>query len=143
MYSGNYSLYKEEKEKKHQQKQAEYEAYVKKKNQLIQAAKQKEAAAGKLKSAPSRMGNSEARLHKLVTRQKQGDVAKRGQRLMARAERLEAKEKPKDAEVISFNIQHFRLIPGKRALQLSGIEAGFNEARLFKPFSTVVRLGTK
>ncbi|HRU41907.1 MAG TPA: ATP-binding cassette domain-containing protein, partial [Candidatus Diapherotrites archaeon] len=63
-YSGNYSQYKLQKEMELERAQFEYDQYIDNKRALEEAIKEKKNKSATMKKAPSRMGNSEARLHK-------------------------------------------------------------------------------
>lgn len=64
-YSGNYDAYREQKEIEKMTAESEYITYEKEKRRLKKVADATEKRAAKVKKAPSRMGNSEARLHKM------------------------------------------------------------------------------
>ena len=49
-----------------------------------------------MKNTPSRMGNSEARLHRMDVRQRAGKVSKASGQISSRLEKLKKKDKPKE-----------------------------------------------
>src|SRR5699024_8284990 len=65
LYDGNYSDYKEQKLVERKTKEAEYEKYIKEKRKLEGAIVEVSNKSKGIKKAPKRMGNSEARLHKM------------------------------------------------------------------------------
>ena len=95
-YSGNYSDYITEKEKRRQNQRKEYEKYIEEKNRLTAAARERAQKAASMKGTPKRMGNSEARLHKMQVRQKAGVVSRASGQIASRLEKLEQKTKPRE-----------------------------------------------
>lgn len=73
-YSGNYSSYKEQSEQMRQRQLFEYEQYVEEKKRLTEALTDREQKARSVRKAPSRMGNSEARLHRRAALEKQEKI---------------------------------------------------------------------
>ena len=94
-YSGNYSRYLSEKEKQRRFEQKEYDQYIEEKKRLRAAAKERARKAARMKDTPKRMGNSEARLHRMDVRQRAGKVSKASGQIESRLEKLEKKSKPK------------------------------------------------
>jgi macrolide transport system ATP-binding/permease protein len=75
VYRGNYSDFKREKNKIMQNKQKEYDKYIHEKKSLERAITDWSTKAGGMTHTPSRMGNSEARLHRMDVRQRAGKVS--------------------------------------------------------------------
>ena len=71
LFSGNYSLYKEQVEKEHKYAEQEYEKYISEKAKLEAAIEERQRKSGAIRKAPRRMGNSEARLHRKEANEKQ------------------------------------------------------------------------
>lgn len=95
-YRGNYSAYLDQKEIKRNREYSEYEAYEKEKARLLEAMTEKKQKAKKIKKAPSRMGNSEARLHKRSANESKEKLEKSSKALESRLAQLEKKEKPQE-----------------------------------------------
>ena len=102
-YSGNYSSYKEQSEQIRERQLFEYEQYVGEKKRLTEALIDRERKANSVKKAPSRMGNSEARLHKRAAIEKQEKIHNARKALESRIHQLESKERPKNAPRVSFD----------------------------------------
>ena len=97
VYRGNWSDYRAQKEKEHRRAWDEYENYTAERGHLLEAARGAMARSKSVKKAPSRMGNSEARLHRREATEVSEKLARSGKVLERRLERLEVKEKPRDA----------------------------------------------
>ncbi|WP_042350619.1 ribosomal protection-like ABC-F family protein [Bacillus massiliigorillae] len=119
-YEGNYDEYMKQKEKKKEKEYKEYEEYVHEKNRLTKAAQNLQVKSHSLKKAPSRMGNSEARLHKRSSEDMKAKLNRSVQAMGTRIEKLEKKEKPKEEEAIVFDIADFPALHSKRAIQFNG-----------------------
>ena len=65
LYKGNYSKYIELKEEEVARKEFEYEQYVKEKKRLTNLKGNIKEQSSQVRTTPKRMGNSEARLHKM------------------------------------------------------------------------------
>src|SRR5690606_38531973 len=100
IFNGNYSFYREQCEAEKERAAAEYEKYVAEKTALEQAISNRKRRAGKVRRAPSRMGNSEARLHKRQASESQEKLHNAANNLLTRLDKLEVKEKPKEQPAI-------------------------------------------
>lgn len=119
IYEGNYNVYKVQKEKGLKRKQQDYEEYIHEKNRLEQAAADLQAKSHSLKKAPSRMGNSEARLHKRAVGKQKAKLNRSVEAMKTRVEKLDKKEKPKEEAAISFDISEFPTLHSKRVVQFN------------------------
>ncbi len=95
VFPGAYSAWRAERQRQREHQAFEYEQYRAEKKRLQGAMQQKREWASSVKKAPSRMGNSEARLHtreytNAVIRQSAG-----AKKLQDRIDRLEKKERPR------------------------------------------------
>ncbi|HOV69045.1 MAG TPA: ATP-binding cassette domain-containing protein, partial [Clostridia bacterium] len=99
-YEGNYGSYKAQWDNERQFAQLQYEKYIADKKRLEEALKNRREKAQSMKKAPKRMGNSEARLHKRKAQEKQEKINNSINSIKTRLEKLEVKEKPKDAPEI-------------------------------------------
>ena len=100
MYPGNYSDYAAEKQRRRDFQQFEFDEYRRERARLTAAidARQRRASKSKL---PSRMGNSEARLHKRSATETEEKLHDAANALKSRLDRLEKKERPRDMPAIS------------------------------------------
>ncbi len=109
LYRGNYSSYDQQKREQKQRQINQYEQYQKEKTKLEQAIKNSSQRAKAMKKAPTRMGNSEARLHKRETNNIREKVEKHKKALETRVNQLEKPEKPKNDYLV-----HFRVLDGQK-----------------------------
>lgn len=132
LYKGNYSKYKELKGKERERAVFEYEQYVLEKNRLHQAVEQKTNESRAMRKAPKRMGNSEARLHKMGNQAAKKTLDRRINAIRTRIEKLEVKEKPKELPEISLDIQKNRQLYSKVILSSDGVDKSFGDKVVFK-----------
>ncbi|MFD3449688.1 ribosomal protection-like ABC-F family protein [Microbacteriaceae bacterium 4G12] len=142
-YEGNYRDYLEQKQHMKNRQRFEYEQYIKEKHRLEQAALEKSQKSKSLKKAPSRMGNSEARLHKRSVGQKKAKLDKGVKALQTRITQLEKKEKPKTEEKIIFDMNQFKQIHSKTVISFHQVSATFGARMLFSNLNGAIKPGTK
>ncbi len=97
VYRGNWTDYRTQKEHERQRSWDEYESYTAERDHLLEAARGAMSRSKSVRKAPSRMGNSEARLHRREATEVSETLARAGKVIERRLERLEAKEKPREA----------------------------------------------
>ncbi len=132
LYKGNYSKYKELKEKERERAAFEYDQYVSEKNRLHEAAEQKTNESKTMRKAPKRMGNSEARLHKMGNQAAKATLDRRINAIKTRLEKLEVKQKPKEQQEINIDIQKTRQLYSKVILSSDGLDKSFGDKVVFK-----------
>ena len=125
-YPGNYASYQAQFERRRERQQFEYDQYRAEARRLRAAAQQRAEWASSVKKAPKRMGNSEARLH---TREYTNSVLTQShakQKLQARLERLEKKERPRDLPDIRMALGAASPIAARTALtaHIESLRAG-------------------
>ena len=98
-YNGNYSKYLEVKELENLSEEREYIKYINEKEHLERAIIRKEEIKNSIKRTPKRMGNSEARLHKMGGQKGKKKLDGNVKALKSRIEHLEIKEKPKNIKI--------------------------------------------
>lgn len=141
-YKGNYDGYVEQKQLGNDYKWFEYENHIREKARLMIAAEAKVQKADQLK-APSRMGNSERRLHKGKARGAKGRLTEQGKIIRERIDRLDIKEKPKLVEKVQFDLNYFSPINGKTAIQIDQLSKSFDERMLFEKLNLTITPGEK
>ncbi|MBM7602398.1 macrolide transport system ATP-binding/permease protein [Metabacillus crassostreae] len=142
-FEGNYHDYIEQNQQLKNRQWIEYENYTKEKQRLEQAALEKSKKSKSLKKAPSRMGNSEARLHKRSVGQKKAKLDKGVRAIQSRIEQLEIKTKPKTEEKIVFDRTHFNQLHSKTAISFDRVTATLGNKMLFLDFSGSIKPGEK
>ncbi|MGX7417952.1 ribosomal protection-like ABC-F family protein [Carnobacterium gallinarum] len=93
-YQGNYDAYQQQKKNEIQTAEADYQAYEKEKKRLAKVADATHRRAEKVRNAPRRMGNSEARLHKMGNQRAKKKLGEAVENIESRMEHLEVKKKP-------------------------------------------------
>ncbi|HHZ01385.1 MAG TPA: ABC-F type ribosomal protection protein [Tissierellia bacterium] len=143
IYEGNYSDYIKQKLHDKQRAQFEYEEYVKEKKRIesvIAGTKQKVQS---IKRAPKRMGNSEARLHKMGGQKAKANLERKIGNLEKRIERLEGKEKPKELSKIKIDLMSYDTIYSKIIIEGKKINKAFGNKIIFKDADFTIYNGSK
>lgn len=103
MFSGNYSFYRQQCEMERERASLEYQKYIDEKIALEEAISNRKHRAKKMRKAPKRMGNSEARLHTRAANEKKEKIHDAANSLITRLEKLEVKEKPREMPAIKLD----------------------------------------
>ncbi len=104
VFQGNYSDYLRQREAVFQRQLFAYRQYVSEKKRLQETLVERRGIVKKVRKAPKRMGNSEARLHKRGSAEIQEKLNKTVKSIETRLEKLEVKEKPRSLPQIRINI---------------------------------------
>lgn len=132
LYKGNYSKFIEHKKAELDRQEFEYNEYVREKNKLEKVAADIEGRSKAVKKAPKRMGNSEARLHKMGDQKAKASLDRATKAIISRLDRLEVKEKPKDIEKIKIDLKETEELHSKILIQGENINKSFGENRIFE-----------
>lgn len=132
IFSGNYSFYREQCEAERQRAAAEYEKYVAEKTALEQAISDRMRRAGKVRKAPSRMGSSEARLHKRHAAESQEKLHSAASSLITRLEKLEVKERPKEQPVVRLDFSLTEPPENKTVISADRLSFSYGNVPVFK-----------
>lgn len=132
VYSGDYSFYLCEREKRYKCAEREYESYVKEKKRLLQVANAIKQQSAKVKTTPKRMGNSEARLHKMGGQQNKKKLDKQVKATLARVNQLEVKSKPHQNAAIKLNMDEREKIHSKVLIRAENLNKSFDSKVIFK-----------
>lgn len=143
LYPGNYSKYKVLKEKEFERSQLEYEEYVSEKQRLEKAMQGTKEKSKSVKKTPSRMGNSEARLHKMGNQGAKLNLDKAAKRLKSRIEQLEVKQQPQKDRQLIFDAPCTKKIYSKIAIQGIDLDKSYENKVLFNQSSFKINTGTK
>ena len=142
-YSGNYSQYKLQKEMELERAQFEYDQYIDNKRALEEAIKEKKNKSATMKKAPSRMGNSEARLHKTGNQKAKANLDKAIKAMETRISKLEKKEKPKEQQHAVIDIQGAEKPVSRVLISGSGVSKSFGPKELLREAEFEVLNGSK
>ncbi len=142
-YSGNYSEYIKQKTEERELAQFEYEQYVKEKKRLERVIISTREKVKSIRKTPRRMGNSEARLHKMGNQRAKANLDRAIKNVEARIQHLEVKEKPPKIEKIKFDIGDVQKIYSKVIIEGNGINKSFGDKVIFKDAQFHLENGAK
>ena len=130
-YTGNYEDYQAQKELEKDFAQQEYEAYTKEKKRLKKAMVNTHQKSENVRKAPKRMGNSEARLHKMGDQGARKTLDRAVGNYEKRMEHLEVKEKPIDLPPVKIQLDKGREIHNPILISGTKIQKKFGSRVLF------------
>lgn len=131
-YPGNYSDYEAASSHNLSRQKAVYDQYSREKTRLSAAIDQKKQQASSVKKAPSRMGNSEARLHKMNNRQTSGKLSREGAAITSRLKQLTEPERPEERPDIKINFSLTDPPKNKIVLSADDLTFGYNGKSIFE-----------
>lgn len=132
LYKGNYSKYVALKEDEVVRKEFEYEAYIKEKKRLNNLKSNIENQSSSIKSPPKRMGNSEARLHKMGGQGAKKKLDNFAKAIESRINHLEVKDKPIEQDTIKIKIMDATKPHGKILVSSENMNKSYGEHIIFK-----------
>jgi macrolide transport system ATP-binding/permease protein len=132
VYSGHYSEYSAQKKKERERAQFEYNWYVEEKKRLEGVIVEKRQKVKSIKKAPKRMGNSEARLHKMGNQKAKASLERAIKSIEARLAHLVVKEKPVEKELIKFDLVDSTKIHSKIIIEGKNIYKNFGDKVIFR-----------
>jgi macrolide transport system ATP-binding/permease protein len=131
IYNGKYSDYVSQKAQEKERAEFEYEEYVKEKKRLHGVITDTKQKAKNVRKAPRRMGNSEARLHKMGDQRSKANLERSVKNVEKRIEHLEIKEKPKEQQDIRLDISDSNKLYSKIIMEGRNINRAFGEKVIF------------
>ncbi len=143
IYIGNYSSYKEQKDRELQYEMLEYNKYVSEKSKLEEAIMDRQNRSKTMRKTPKRMGNSEARLHKMDAQQKQKKLDSSVNSLKTRLEKLEVKERPKEIPKIKLDFSLTDPPKNKVVISSEGLTFSYGSKKIFDSAQFKVYNGSK
>lgn len=105
LYDCGYEEYLDQKGIERETDEAKYEQYASEKQRLKRAAIEKSQKSAGVRKAPKRMGNSEARLHKMGDQKAKEKLDRSAKAALTRLEKLEKVEKPWVQDGIFFDVK--------------------------------------
>ncbi len=142
-FPGNYTDYRAELERRRAFQQFEYEQYRGEQARLRASIQGNRERAGQMKKAPTRMGNSEARLHKMETRQISEQLHKARRQLESRLSHMEVKERPREDAAVRMELGASRPVAAKAALEVRGLRLRAGEKSLLAGAVLTLPTGTR
>jgi len=131
-YNGDYNFYLEEREKRQKFQDKEYSNFIKEKRRLENLAINIKEQSSKVRTTPKRMGNSEARLHKMGGQENKKKLDKQVKAVESRINQLDIKEKPKEEKEIQLSIPDNKRIHSKILIRAENINKKFENKVLFE-----------
>lgn len=125
-FPGGYDGFMAERTRQRERQAFEYDQYKAEKKRLKESAQRMTEWASSVKKAPSRMGNSEARLHTHEWTNAVLGLSSAKRKIQNRMEHLEVKEKPRTLPVITMRLGVTHPVEAKIALEFrcSSLQAG-------------------
>lgn len=142
-FPGNYTDYRAELERRRAFQQFEYDQYRTEQARLRASIQGTYERQGQMKKTPTRMGNSEARLHKMDSRQKSGKLHNARRQLETRLSQMEEKERPREDIAIRMELGAFRPVAAKTAMEIRYITLKVGEKALLKNASLTLPTGSR
>lgn len=143
VYKGNYTTYLKLKEKEVQRQEFEYEQYKTEKNRLENAKIQKNELKNSIRKTPKRMGNSEARLHKMGGQRGKKNLDGNIKAIQSRIDKLEVKEKPNNINQIKIYIQDGMEIVSKNLIEVKDLTLKVDKKLLLNNVSFKIKRNKK
>lgn len=126
VYLGNYTDYKNQKEIEIKTREDNYNNYIKEKIRLEKAINISKNTAKSMKKTPSRMGNSEARLHKREAENKKEKIEGHTKALQSRLEKIKIVEKDIKELPVYMKVPDTNVIKAKFAITGKNISIKYN-----------------
>lgn len=125
VYRGIWSAYRSQKAMEEKRAWDEYESYAEERNHLAVASRGAMRKSKSVRKAPKRMGNSEARLHRRQAAEISEKLARTSKAIGRRLEKLEVKEKPRDAAKVRLKPREVQGPGGRFALRVEGLSFAY------------------
>ncbi len=142
-FSGNYTVYSQQYELERERAELEYEKYIDEKTSIEDAIADRKQKAKSMKKAPSRMGNSEARLHKRAVNNIQGKLHSAVNSMATRLEKLEVKEKPRELPGIKLDFSLTDPPENKYVITADKLSFSYGNVKVFDEVSFRLQNGCK
>lgn len=143
IYNGNYTTYLKIKEEERNRQEFEYEQFVSEKKRLEAAKIQKMNLSNGIRRTPKRMGNSEARLHKMGGQKGKKNLDGNAKAIQSRIDKLEIKERPKSINQIKIYIKDGLEIVSKNLVEINDLTLSVNEDILLDNISFKMKRNKK
>ncbi|HBF5149442.1 TPA: ABC-F family ATP-binding cassette domain-containing protein [Clostridioides difficile] len=142
-YKGNYTDYLMQKDEEVKRADFKYQEYVKEKKRLEKALLYKKALSDGIRKTPKRMGNSEARLHKMGGQTNKKKLDSNVKAIKSRIDKLEVKNKPKVSKEMNIKIQDGMEIISKNLIEVKDMTLKLENKLLLDNVSFKIKRGKK
>ncbi|NLU33192.1 MAG: ABC-F type ribosomal protection protein [Clostridiaceae bacterium] len=143
LFTGNYTRYVQQREAEFQRQVFEYESYIKERERLRERILERKSNMRSVRKAPSRMGNSEARLHKMKKTSIQKKLNQAIDQLETRLEKLEKKDRPMELPQVAIKIDPPGNPVSSKAVRAKNLYVGFNGRKLIDNASFEIPTGKR
>lgn len=143
VYNGNYAEYRDQKEQERERAIFEYKEYQNEKKRLEGVIFDTGQKSKSIKGPPKRMGNSEARLHKMGGQNAKATLDKKVKNLRKRIEHLEEKEKPLKQRKAKIDMLDSSKLHSKIIIEGKRINKKFDKKIIFKDAEFSIYNGNK
>jgi macrolide transport system ATP-binding/permease protein len=143
IYPGNYSDYLNQKKLETDREDFEYQSYINEKKRLEKAMLGQKKMSKNIRKTPKRMGNSEARLHKMGGQQQKKKIDNTVKSIQSRIDHLEVKHKPKADREIKIIIKEGLEVVGKNVLEAKKLSLKVDDKLLLDETSFKVKRDSK
>lgn len=142
-FTGNYSAYQHEKKMEREHHQFEYEKFIAEKKRLEQAIVGLKESSQGVRKAPKRMGNSEARLHKMGNQKAKMTLDNRRRAMESRLQQLEVKDRPSEIKEIRFDLTDQEKVHSKVIIEGKNLNKAYGKRKIFEYASFFIEKGAK
>lgn len=143
VFSGNYDAYFQQNELKKQRAEEQFEQYQKERKRLERSIHQTKQKSASTKKAPSRMGNSEARLHRMGDQRSKKHLDQAAKQMKTRMAQLEKVDKPRKEKELSIVLPDQLQIYAPEVLSATDFSKHFDEKMLFDHASFALKTHSK
>lgn len=145
VFNGNYTQFKDQKEKEEQFKRQKYEKYEEKKRQLEKALEKKKEKAKRATKKTKKTSNSEAKITgaKPYFAKKQKKLHQTAKNIETRLKKMEKVEKPFEEKPLKMEIPNQDQIYNKILIQADHLEGKIIDRLLWKKASFFIKAGEK
>lgn len=142
-FPGNYDAWLDELDRRRSFQQFEYDQYRSEQARLKAAAQRMQERTQQVKKAPSRMGNSEARLHKREATDAILRLSHGKRTLQNRMEMLEKKERPRDLPDIRMKLGAGTPVGAKTVLRAEKLSLKIGDRKLLEKQDFILPTGSR
>lgn len=142
-FAGNFSFYRQQCEMERERAVLEYEKYIAEKTALEAAISDRRRRAKKVRKAPGRMGNSEARLHKRQANESQEKLHNAANSLISRLEKLEVKQKPREQPSVKMDFSLTEPPENKVVISADRLSFSYGKVPVFRSIGFEIQNGMK
>ena len=143
LFEGNYEAYLTQKEQLEREQARAYEKYQKERQQIKKAMRAVSNQSDQTRKAPRRMGNSEARLHKMGDQRAKKNLDNKVKALNTRLGQLEKIEKPKTKKELVIPLTTAQKIHRKVMIEANHFNLSLGKKRLFSDAEFKLFTGSK